>query len=320
MQDAPKRDSDQSLPIRAAWLHHAGGMTPSEVAKRLRVTRVKAHRLIFPANHDRAVKIVTDGEIAECVALETDLSRRYGLEYGEVVANQTDNPIPVRVLGLARAACVTRAVEDKQARLIGADHGRTLAASVSMMAQVSAKGVPFVSLLGCLTRNLAANSHDTIHRLAEKTGADAFVMPVPFFANSEKDRAVILSQHCICEVLEPAARSHLKTVSIETAEAESSLVATGTIQTGEIGDIKRAGGVGEILGHFFDANGGALATALTRRMLSLRLDAVQGSKIVAIAGGEIKAAAIRSVPRSGLLFGLITDERTALALAHDNPA
>ena len=97
MQDAPMRDSDQSPGIRAASRHHAGSITPSEVAKRLGVTSGKAHRLIMWANHDCAAKILIDDEIIECVALQTDLSRSYGLEYGEVVANQTDNPIPVRL-------------------------------------------------------------------------------------------------------------------------------------------------------------------------------------------------------------------------------
>ncbi len=47
-------------------------------------------------------------------------------------------------------------------------------------------GISFVSLLGGLTRNFAANPHDVMHLLAEKTGARAYVLPVPFFANSAR--------------------------------------------------------------------------------------------------------------------------------------
>jgi DNA-binding transcriptional regulator LsrR (DeoR family) len=30
-----------------------------------------------------------------------------------------------------------------------------------------------------------------MHRIAEKTGTQAYVMPVPFFANTEEDREVL---------------------------------------------------------------------------------------------------------------------------------
>ena len=40
------RDDETSMATRAAWLHYAGGLTQSEVAKRLGLTSLKAHRLI----------------------------------------------------------------------------------------------------------------------------------------------------------------------------------------------------------------------------------------------------------------------------------
>ena len=42
-------------------------------------------------------------------------------------------------------------------------------------------------------------------------------------------------------------------------------------------------------------------------------------RIVAIAGGAMKVAAIRAVLASGLLAGLITDERTARAIVDTGP-
>ncbi len=72
-------DVDESLAVRAAWLHYAGGLTQSEVAKRLGVPSVKAHRLIARAVADGAVKVTIDGDIVECVELETRLAERFGL-------------------------------------------------------------------------------------------------------------------------------------------------------------------------------------------------------------------------------------------------
>ena len=43
--------------MRAAWLHYAGGLTQAEVAKRLGLTSLKAHRLITKANHDGLIRV-----------------------------------------------------------------------------------------------------------------------------------------------------------------------------------------------------------------------------------------------------------------------
>ena len=81
-------------------------------------------------------------------------------------------------------------------------------------------------------------------------------------------------------------------------------------------DVRDQGGVGELIGHFFDESGKYVKTELSDRTLSVRLDALRNSRIVAVAGGEEKTRAIGSVLMSGLLDGLITDERSARALLH----
>jgi len=50
-------DEELSLSTRAAWLHYGGGLSQTEVAKRLGVTKIKAHRLIGRANQEGIVKI-----------------------------------------------------------------------------------------------------------------------------------------------------------------------------------------------------------------------------------------------------------------------
>ena len=316
-RDGATRDGELSLAIRAAWLHYAGGLTQTEVANRLGVPKVKAHRLISRANQVGAVKITIDGDIAECVELEARLSVRYGLGYCEVVPTLDDEPLPLRALGVAGANFLRREIESGQNALIGLGHGRTLAASVDQMSRLDAGATRFVSLLGGLTRKYAANPHEVMSRLAEKTGAESFVMPVPFFANSSEDREVLLAQRGVQEVLQLGVRSDLKFVGIGTAEPGAQLVSTGMIEPHEIEEVRAEGGVGEMLGHFFDAGGRRIETTLGARTIALGYEALQGTRIVAVAGGPPKAAAIRAVLASGSLSGLITDERTARALEND---
>lgn len=314
MRASSKRDEDLSLAIRAVWLHYVGGLTQTGVAKRLGVTNVKAHRLITRANQEGAVKVTIDGEIAECVALEMTISERFGLKYCEVVPDLNEHSLPTRFLGIAGARFMSREISSGTNALIGLGHGRTLAAVVSQLPRMDANGVQFVSLLGGLTRNFSANPHDVMHRLAEKTGAVAYVMPVPFFANTVEDREVILAQRGVSDVMQMATQSKLNFVGIGTAELGAQLVSSGMIEQDEIREVKAQGGVGELLGHFFNDDGVSLETALTARTLSVELSDLKKSRIVAVAGGKEKTRAIGSILMSGFLSGLITDERTANAL------
>lgn len=314
MARSTARQDDESLAIRAAWLHYAGGLTQTEVAGRLGVSAVKAHRLVAWANQAGAVKVSVDGDVIECLQLEQRLVERFGLLWAEVVPDLGEQGLPLRALGHAGAAYLGRAIDADDGGMIGVGHGRTLAAAVAAMPRGGAGRTRFVSLLGGLTRNYAANPHDVMHRLAEKTGAEAYVMPVPFFANTANDREILLAQPGVREVFDLAAQADLMVVGIGTAEPEAQLVTSRMIAPEEIHEVQEKGGVGEVLGHFFDADGRPVETSLAARTLSPDLHSLDGRRLVALAGGPNKVSAIRSVLRTGLLGALITDERTALGL------
>lgn len=311
------RDDESSMATRAAWLHYAGGLTQAEVAKRLGLSSLKAHRLIMKANQDGLVKVYIDGEVSECVELEQKLSTRYGLDYCEVVPDFDPEDLPLKALGISGAQFLKREIEREGHMLIGMGHGRTLAACVEYLPRTTNNDVRFVSLLGGLTRKFSANPHDVIHRLAERTGAEAYVMPVPFFANTIEDRDVLFSQRGVREVFDLANSADLLLVGIGTVEREASLVATGMIEKSEIEEIKNGGGVGELLGHFFDKKGQPIETTLSDRTFTMKREDLKNRRIVAVAGGKVKARAIRSVLESRFLSGLITDERTAQTLMSD---
>jgi len=287
--------SDADLAVRAAWMHYAGGYKQAEVAGLLGLSKLKAHRLITRANREGMIKVFVDGDVSECLALERQLTSTFGLDYCEVVPEFDPDPLPLKALGIAGGQYLRRLLEQDSNEVIGMGHGRTL---------------------GGFSEKFAANPHDVIHRLAERTGAQAFVMPVPFVANTIEDRDVFMSQQSIRRVIDMARSTHLKVIGIGAVSLDSSLVATGMVEESEIAAIETAGGAGELLGHFFSDDGSHVATRLTDRTMGLRLDDLRGSEIVAIAGGVCKTRAIHATLKSGLLNGLITDEQTAASLVN----
>jgi len=307
-------DEEADLCIRAAWLHYGGGLTQGEVAARLGIPNVKAHRLIARANRMGLVRVEIDGEIGACIALEEKIAERYGLARCEVAPELDDEALPLKTLALAGSRYLKQALTGGEHRMIGFGHGRTLAACAALLPRVNAPDIKLVSLLGGLSRRYATTPFDVIHKLAERTGAEAYVLPLPFYANTIEDRAVFLEQRGVRPVLEMGIEATLRFVGIGGMEPDASMLSAGMAELDEFEEARRAGGVAEMLGHIFEASGRVIETGLSARTLSMSAEDIGRHDTVAIAGGKSKVAAIEAVLASGLIRGLITDERTARAL------
>jgi erythritol transport system ATP-binding protein len=294
----------------------------SEVGECLSV----AHRIIVMAKGKISAEFgpdVTKEKIMAAsgeVDLEHQLADTYGLSMCKVVTDLHEDELPLQALGVAGGEFLSAEIARKPSMVIGVSHGRTLQASVDGVNVDPSPNMRVVALMGGLTQKFSTNPHEVVTRLAERTGAQPVIMPVPFMANSAKDREVLVSQHGVVEAYELAKSCDLMLIGIGTTGAEAELVTTGMVVPAEMAAIAKAGGVGEMLGHFFDDEGQPVANELTKRIVTQSFDALEKRRIVAVAGGAIKVAAIRAVLASGLVSGLITDERTARAIMESTRA
>lgn len=303
---------------RAAWLYHAGGLTQAEVAASLGVTSAKAHRLLARAAHEGMVRVLIEGPIGTCLQAERELSARYGLKTCRVVPGLSDAAsLSLQALGQAGAAFVRQALEGKPDLVVGVGHGRSLAACVRHLPHVDAPGLRLVSLLGGMPRLRPANPYEMIHLFVERTGAEAWLVPVPFFADSPDGREALLRQAGVREAFQLARQASLCLVGIGEVGGEAFLRISGAVSAEDEATLRSSGAVGEVLGHYFDASGRLLTTPLHARVLAAPLPLLRG--VTAIAGGPAKDAAILATLRSGVLHGLITDEPTASALLAERP-
>lgn len=318
-QPALQVDEEAALAARAAWLHFAGGLTQGEVAEMLGVQSTKAHRLIARARNDGLIRVFVEGPIAGCIALEERLKSDYGLQICEVVPNIDEGALPLRTLGMAGARYIRNLIEGGRHKMVGIGHGRTLAAAADLMPSVAAQGTKFVSLLGGLTRRFAASPFDVIHRLAERTGAEAYVMPVPFFANTTKDRQVLEAQYGVSDVIAMARQAQIYIAGIGEVDRKSFIASAGMVDDADVEEVMKSGASAEILGQFFAADGTHLPNSVSDRALAPRIADLKSHRIVALAGGTSKTQAIRAILDSGLLFGLIIDEATARRIVNAKP-
>lgn len=315
---AHPQHSEQDLAIRCAWLSYVGGYTQAAIAERLGVSRVKVHRLIAAAHEAGAVKVFIEGEPADLIALEDALSRRFGLSSCTVVPGPgPDDRNPFANVGTAAANFLRKRLERGGIEVLGIGWGRTLAEMARQLPRLACPRLKVVPVLGSVTRKMALNPYDVVHRLTDTTGGEGYVLPVPLFADAPEHREILMSQRSVQETYRLAERADLTMVGMGTLPpyGHSLLHELGEINDSECAALAEAGARAEVVAQFLDADGAVVDSDVNRRTLCLGLEALRRQEVVGVAGGEEKVAAVLSMLRSGLLTGLVTDEPVARRIA-----
>lgn len=304
---------------RAAWLHFVGGLTQSEVAKRLMVPATRAHRYIARAQSEGMVRVTVDATSSACVALEMTLAARYGLEWCRVAMDVPEqSALPLKALGAVGGSYLQQVVALGTHKTIGIGHGRTIAAITGAMGRADMSAIRFVSMLGGLTRSYSANPYDVIHTLARQGGGDAYMMPAPMFANSADDKRVMLAQSGIAATMDLIAEATLAIVGIGSLKAQDGTSMVAALEDpGRVSALRERGARAEVLGQFLDADGQIMPTEYDARVMAPSIESLRGREVVAVAGGAEKTEAVRAALKSGLISGLIVDEMTARTLVEE---
>lgn len=310
----PGNDHDQVA--RAAWLHFVGGLTQSEVARKLMVPATRVHRYIVRAQAEGLVRVTVDASSADCIALEESIAARFGLSWCRIAMDVPEqSALPLRGLGAVGGTYLREVAASGAHSVIGIGHGRTIAAAVGAMGRSDLSNVRFVSLLGGLTRSFSANPYDVIHTLARQGGTDAYMLPAPMFANSADDKSVMMAQSGISATMDLISDATLAVVGIGEMDADEGLSMVTALGGPEaLTDLKDRGARAEILGQFLDEAGAIMPTEFDARVMAPELNTLQGCEVVALAGGITKTDAIQAALKSGIVTALIIDEATARAL------
>lgn len=325
---ALNHDSDDALLVRTAWLYHVVGLNQEETAARLGLHRSRVNRLLSEARERGLVSVTIHHDSARDVATEQAIADAFGLDFclsTPAVGFEPldlDDAAAVRMQGLvARRAVGNAGANFLRGKLqngpikVGVSWGRTVEQVAQQLSGVRNPEAMFISLLGSLTRNSASNPFEVVQAFAARTGGEGHFLPVPFIADSEADRDVLMSQRSVAEAMALARSADLFLISAGELTETSFLRTQDMLSTAELHSIRARGAVCDTLGRLFDAAGREIHHPLSSRTLAVEPESLRGRHVVLLAGGLEKVDAITGLLRAGLVKGLIVDGDTGLAIA-----
>jgi DNA-binding transcriptional regulator LsrR (DeoR family) len=298
---------------RAAWLYYIGGRTQDEIAVELTISRQAAQRLVSLALSEKLIKFRVDHPIAACMDLAQALTERYSLRYCEVVPATGSNG-GLASVAVAGARYLERWFAQKAPQVLAVSTGRTLRAIAAELSPMEAPQHKLFSLCGIIAANGRAIATEPVMRMAERTGAQCYPMPLPVVAGTVAEREALQSQRAFRTLRDMLEETRCIVAGVGHIDWQAPLHASGCITDGELTDLIEAGAVGEIAGRAFDAAGRMIPGPITDRVTGLAVAPNPARVTLGVGAGAAKVPALRAALHGGLINAIITDEPTAATI------
>ncbi|RUT28857.1 sugar-binding transcriptional regulator [Arsenicitalea aurantiaca] len=299
-------DSEEELLARVAWYYYHDGLTQNEIGDRLNLNRIKVSRLLEAGRRTGVIDVKINSRYQGCLLLEEGLRARYGLGEAYVIPALPGGQESER-LGQAAAQFLMQRL--RPGDLLAAGWGATVSSTIQKLGHVAnERGIGLVSMTGGVSTYVDGMR-------AANWGSNVHLVPAPLVVRNPEIAKFLLAEPAVTNLLDMALDATYQLVGIGELGQSSTVVRSGHISPDEVEPLRRKGAVGDMLCRFFNRDGTVLDLPFHERVIGVQLEALaQSSKVIAVAGGLGKLAAIRAALLGRFASILITDETTAEAL------
>lgn len=306
--------SDSALMARICWYYFKEGQTQEAIAQRLAITRKRVNQLLGEARQSGLVQISIADDRGPCFELEAKLIERFGLRRAIVVPSPTPGSDVRPFVGAAAGQYVSARLP--QGATLGISWGGTINAAAQSLKPRKGMGNRVVLLCGGLAESTLINPYDNAAMMARALDATCYYVTAPMYAASRELRDALVRSEPVRSVLALVRELDMALLSAIDLSDRAKPLEYGVISRATWTSLRKAGAVGDICGHYLDAEGRLVDHPLSSLVVNPPLDDLRRvPELVLAAGGLQKAAIIRAAIRAGLCHVLITDETTARALS-----
>jgi deoxyribonucleoside regulator len=305
---------DRRLVLKVSQLFYRDGLSQTEIADRLRLSRFQVARLLRVALEDGYVTVKILEPERWHSGLERQLEQRFGLRAAIVLDAVESGDAETR---LRAADAAGRYLEDVLADgdVLGISLGRTIQAVVDQLPDRIDKRVEVVQLIGGSSRVATElNSMILTADLARRFRSAPHLLFAPAAVAAGSVRRALLEDSEIKETFSLFGHLTIALLGIGSlAQGESSrLLYGGLIDDASRTGLLAQGAVGDVLSYVYNSGGAILNNAAGDRMIAISPEQLLAvPHRIAVATGKVKATAITGALAGGLVNVLVTDSQAA---------
>ncbi|MCP4141762.1 MAG: sugar-binding transcriptional regulator [Chloroflexi bacterium] len=296
-----------------AEMYFVEGLTQSEIAKKVDVTRSMVSRMLTEARQRGIVKIHIERPYSYNSDLQAELSKRFRLKKAVVFCHAGENATEyLSRLGEVSAQELNSLLKNQM--VLGVAWGTALSATIDALESRLLDDIKIVQLVGALGgRNLTIDGHSVVRRLVEKLGGEGYYLNVPYIVDSLETVETLMQASGVKETMDLVSRCDVGLFGVGSVELDySTFYADGYLILDEMQGLERYGALGNVCGLFFDENGEGTAREFQDRSFTIRKrELMKIPTRIGVAGGVGKPKAILGALRGQYVNYLITDDHTA---------
>lgn len=303
---------DDELLVRVAYYYYKDNLTQAAIGQRLNVSRATAARLIERARARGIVKVEISTEALSAFHLSRQVRDRFGLSDVLVVPHPVaDTSTVVTNTRLAQAGAQYLRRHLHQGTVLGVGWGDTVVRTLSALSREALDGVRLATITGGVDAYLRVLSSGSNNEILDRLD----VIPAPLFASSPHIAEALRSEAAVRSVMDLARQADASLIGIGGALEDATALRHGLFTVEQVETYRARGAVGDILGEWYDEQGGVLPTDLEHVRIGLPIPTIREMRnVIAVAGGIAKTTAILGALRGGYVNVLITTEDVAEAV------
>ena len=304
--------------LKAAYLYYIKDLSQNEIADMLNISVTTVSRLIKKAKDEKIVEFVIRDPYIECIHLEEELKKTFGLKDVIIAPNprvgSIENNMPCsdnikKLVALEGARYIQRIIREKD--VLGITWGSTMYYLINYLNPCQKVDASFVTLHGsiaCCENELDVRT--LVSRMAKAfSGRKYFLLTEGLMSNKSIADSIKKEKH-IQNVFEMFDDIDISIAGIGSfyPQLSSVLAKKEYLTSSELESLQSKNVVGDIALRFFDVNGKECETDLADRTISINLEKFKKIKTkITIASGKGKAVPVLSALRGRLIDVLITD-------------
>ena len=301
------------LLLWASWLYYEEGMTQSEIARVIGVSRASVISYLADARTRGVVNISIETDRLRSLSLSRALKDHFGLKDCIVIPGEGGNRSLIERLGAAGAQVLGSLL--RSGDTIGVGWGRTVLAVAEAIELSNLKDVRVVQATGSTSAHVPYAPAACATKMATAINAECIPLSAPAIVSSPELRAVLTREPLVREQLDCLDELDRIIFGIASMRPNSTLHSSGFFH--HDGDVRDAyvTAVGAIAGRYIDDRGQPVDGPLDPLTIGITLEKLRNIKQrIAIAGGIEKVPAILATLRGGYASILITDVATGMGI------
>lgn len=298
---------------QVASMYYEENLTQVEIARQIGGSRSTVSRLLNEARQSGIVEIT----IHRAWRRETDLEHRLkGVfdVYDTAVVKTESRSAEETLKGLGEVAARFVDSNLREGSILGISWGTAVHSTVQALKPEKQIPINVVQMIGAVgLGDPMIDGPDLARFLANKYGGEYHYLHAPLVVESEEVQLAFHQESRIQSTLTLARKSEVALVGIGTVHPqESSLKRAGYLDETDLDELRFQGAVGDICARYYDALGRNSDIELNRRIVGIELEELRKiERVIAVAGGEVKAEAILGALRGGYVDVLVTDDKAA---------